>query len=282
MASVSFKNKVRFDHHSICKLPYNLEIGATHKGVLEVKRYLKHFDYAESKSFKVDSTFDDATRTALRRFQSWFTLDETGLFDGPTKAALTAARCAHSRANPLAANTISKWNKKNLTYAYGPLSKDLPANVCKAAVRRAFDTWQNAGVGLRFIEASAGATPDISIDWRDALDADLLALDPDGNGMVGGTLAHADFPGSGSIIVENGTPPLPLHFDDEEHIWVDGAVPNAFDIETVALHEIGHTLGLLHSDDPNAIMAPTVADNVTKRRLGRDDLVGIRRLYGSA
>jgi len=62
---------------------------------------------------------------------------------------------------------------------------------------------------------------------------------------------------------------------------VDGAVPNGFDIETVALHEIGHTLGLLHSDDPNAVMAPTVADNLLKRRLGRDDLVGIRRLYGS-
>lgn len=193
MASSSSENQVGFNRKNIYKLPYNLEIGATHKGVLEAKKYLKHFDYAESKAFKVDSTFDEETRLALRQFQSWFTLDDTGLFDGPTKAALTSARCAHSRANPLAANTISKWDKKNLTYAYGPLSEDLPGDVCKAAVRRAFDTWQNAGVGLRFTEASAGATPDLHIDWRDALDEDLLKLDPEGNGMVGGTLAHADF-----------------------------------------------------------------------------------------
>lgn len=279
MAQSTLQAASRFDRRSICKLPYNLQPGDTHDGVSEVKRYLKRYDYATSPSFSIDNTFDDDTREALRKFQAWFTLDETGLLDAATKAALTQPRCAHSRANPLAANTISKWSKKGLTYAFGHLSRDLPEDACKAAVRRAFDSWERAGVGLTFTPAAAGATPDIYIDWRAALDKDLLKLDPLGQGMVGGTLAHADFPGNGSLIVEKGTPPLPLHFDDEEHIWVDGAVANAFDIETVALHEIGHCLGLLHSDDPNAVMAPTVADNFLKRRLQRDDLTGIRRLY---
>lgn len=280
MAQSTIQSAARFDRKSICKLPYNLKPGDTHSGVCEVKRYLKHYDYADSSSFTIDDTFDDATCEALRKFQAWFTLDETGRLDGPTKAALTQPRCAHSRANPLAANTISKWNKEGLTYTFGPLSQDLPEEACKAAVRRAFDSWERAGVGLTFTVAADGATPDIHIDWRDALDPDLVRLDPSGQGMVGGTLAHADFPGNGSMIVENGQPPLPLHFDDEEHVWVDGAVANAFDIETVALHEIGHCLGLLHSDDPNAVMAPTVADNFLKRRLQRDDLTGIRELYG--
>ena len=278
MAQSTPQKLSRFSRSAICKLPYNIKVGESYAGISEVKRYLKHYDYTDSESFTIDDKFDEETQTALKKFQAWFNLDQTGLLDGPTKAALTQTRCAHSRANPLAANTISKWNKKALTYAWGPLSKDVSEAVCKAAVLRAFKTWERTNVGLTFTEAATDTTPDLYIDWRDALDPDLLRLDAEG--MVGGTLAHADFPGSGSIIVRNGEPPLPLHFDDEEHAWVDGAFPNGYDIETVALHEIGHTLGLLHSNDPNAVMAPTVADNTTKRRLQRDDLVGIRRLYG--
>ena len=278
MAQSPLQHVIRFNRQAICKLPYNIKPGDTHAGVCEVKRYLKHYDYAESQTFSINDDFDEETRMALLKFQSWFNLKPTGTLDGPTKAALTQPRCAHSRANPLAANVISRWDKKDLTYAWGPLSNDISEDECKAAVVRAFASWQEAGVGLTFAEVALDGNPDLYIDWRDAMDPDLLRIDS--QGMVGGTLAHADFPGAASIIVKNGKPPLPIHFDDEEHVWVDGAFPNGFDIETVAMHEIGHTLGLLHSDDPNAIMAPTVADNVTKRRLQRDDLVGIRRLYG--
>jgi hypothetical protein len=95
--------------------------------------------------------------------------------------------------------------------------------------------------------------------------------------MVGGVLAHADFPPGFSVIV-NGLP-LPLHFDDQEHKWVDGAVANSFDIETVALHEMGHILGLAHSNVGGAVMYPYVSANYLKRSLTDDDKQGIRNLY---
>ena len=53
------------------------------------------------------------------------------------------------------------------------------------AVRNAFATWAGV-VNFTFTEVAPNANPDILIGWRPA-------NDPDHN-MVGGILAHADFP----------------------------------------------------------------------------------------
>jgi hypothetical protein len=98
--------------------------------------------------------------------------------------------------------------------------------------------------------------------------------------MVGGTLAHADFP-PGCSVVTNSLP-KPVHFDDSEHTWTIGATAGAFDVETVGLHELGHILGLAHSAVSGAVMFPTVADNFTLRALTADDVAGIQALYGGA
>ena len=73
--------------------------------------------------------------------------------------------------------------------------------------------------------------------------------------------------------------PKPVHFDDSEHVWSVGAVSGAYDIETVALHEIGHIVGLAHSSVSGAVMAPTVSSNFTKRALTQDDIDGFLELY---
>jgi hypothetical protein len=59
------------------------------------------------------------------------------------------------------------------------------------------------------------------------------------------------------------------------------------DVYELALHEIGHALGLGNSTDPDAVMwrglgSPTLNPVYKRRGLAADDMAGARFLYGSA
>ena len=89
----------------------------------------------------------------------------------------------------------------------------------------------------------------------------------------GGVLAHAFFPQSGYLSGDT-------HFDDAEK-WVYHSNGGSAELETVAAHEFGHALGLGHSSDPNALMAPYYRGySAGKPMLQYDDVRGIQSLYG--
>ena len=93
----------------------------------------------------------------------------------------------------------------------------------------------------------------------------------DGPGKV---LAHAYLPSDGRI-----------HFDNEEYYTESGTSSgwfwwkrNSQSLLYVAVHEIGHALGLKHSNVQGAVMWPTAKTGTP--RLHQDDINGIKSLYG--
>ncbi len=95
--------------------------------------------------------------------------------------------------------------------------------------------------------------------------------------MVGTLIAHSDYPPGSDLVTT--TLPKPVHFDRDEATWADGASGVSFDVETVALHEIGHILGLRHSADPRAVMFSSIPAGVRRAQLTEDDLAGIGQIY---
>jgi hypothetical protein len=91
---------------------------------------------------------------------------------------------------------------------------------------------------------------------------------------VGTVLAHGFYPPSAAGSAIDGD----LHFDDAE-TWTRVLPPTGTDLDSVALHEGGHTLGLKHSADVNAVMYAYYGG--PRRTLTDDDINGIRSIYAT-
>ena len=54
------------------------------------------------------------------------------------------------------------------------------------------------------------------------------------------------------------------------------------DLMQVVTHELGHSLGLLHSEVTSSVMGPTYNGYNPNFRLTEDDIKGIQALYGKS
>ena len=221
-----------------------------------------------------EAQYQKYIRDTVMEFQDFAGINQTGVVDEHTMKMIEMPRCgvkdtvgqgAHQRRRKRFALQGSKWSKTRLTWSIGryPSKQNMTREDIEDTATKAFQLWAKAS-GLEFIhEGDKAISADIEIRFETNEHGDGDPFDG-----YGGTLAHAYFPRFGGDI----------HLDDDEE-WTIKSAEGTNMLQTLT-HEIGHSLGLSHSDNPNSVMAPFYQRYEPNLSLKEDDVRGIQSLYG--
>jgi matrix metalloproteinase-20 (enamelysin) len=152
---------------------------------------------------------------------------------------------------------------KDMTYAFSGFAESciLSRDDIKSAVASAFQSWVVV-IQLDLWETNDFEATKIKIEFIVGDHSDKWPFDDPLP-----TVAHAD---------------RRIQLDSDKVWMVDMAVTDdksAMDLESVALHEIGHLIGLDHSKVPCSVMFSHLKPRKVKRRLTCDDIEGAMALY---
>lgn len=210
----------------------------------------------------------DAAADYTRFLQRAARIPVTGTLTVDSAASiLTRPRCGVPDRPPgTAAAVAGRWGFTDLTYWIDPnIATNLPV-----------DQWQSV----------------LALAWQQWSDVSPIRSRPS-SGATGANCLHASgagstagFDGPGGVLAWAELPPTSrftgqlLNRYDRGETWTASTEPGRIRALNVSCHEIGHLLGLDHSNDPSALMAPFYDPDVSKPQ--SDDIRRIRSLYPSA
>ncbi|MFZ0370625.1 MAG: matrixin family metalloprotease [Halobacillus sp.] len=257
-----------------------LSMGDQDRKVIYLKKYLKKFGYYHSCPC-LEEAFCKHLDKSVKDYQLYFGLSITGNLDEPTITQMQKPRCGlpdllpgedvREKVNDYSLSG-GRWENTNIRYFFQNGTSDISGTTEWDIMRQAMDRWADV-TPLTFTQVTTEADADIRFLWATGSHGDDDPFDGFGN-----VLAHAFYPPPVNSRPTAGD----VHFDNDEK-WdtEDGGFWwwRRRDLLTVAIHEVGHALGLAHSTIGNAIMWPTYEGE--RRTLHSDDIEGIQALYGS-
>ncbi|XP_012660504.2 matrix metalloproteinase-26 [Otolemur garnettii] len=197
------------------------------------------------------------------QFPQQFHLNKMDLPDQPMHAVLHQPCCGVPElGNSSIFSETSKLNKYIVTYRVINYPHAMKPSTVSDIMYNAASLWST--VTPLIFQQVQSEDADIKISFLNWDHGDDLPFDgPDG------VLAHAFLP--------NSVNPGVIHFDNNEH-W--SSSNTGYNLFLVATHEIGHSLGLYHSENQNSIMYPMYQyHNPRTFHLGADDIKNPANLW---
>ncbi|KAG5059323.1 hypothetical protein JHK87_000352 [Glycine soja] len=246
-----------------------------------IKDYLSNYGYIESSGPLSNSMDQETIISAIKTYQQYFSLQPTGKLNNETLQQMSFLRCGVPDINidynftddnmsyPKAGH---RWfPNTNLTYGFLP-ENQIPANMTKV-FRDSFARWAQASGVLNLTETTYD-NADIQVGFYNFT---YLGIDIE---VYGGSLIflQPDSTKKGVILLDGTNKLWALPSENGRLSWVEGVL----DLESAAMHEIGHLLGLDHSNKEDSVMYPCILPSHQRKvQLSKSDKTNVQHQFAN-
>ncbi|XP_053659265.1 matrix metalloproteinase-2-like [Anopheles marshallii] len=241
----------------------------------EMIDFMRRFGYLEKGPSQAEALYSgEAIVEAIKHVQKFGAIPQTGVLDRQTIELMSTPRCGvvdvmqHDQSLRHRRYVIGSesWRKRRITYFIANWSSKVGEDAVAKFMAKAFGEWSKYSK-LRFVRVY-DPSADIIVGFGSGHHGDNYPFDGPGN-----VLAHAFYP------YEMNAYGGDVHFDEDEN-WKENSthLSEGVDFYSVAIHELGHSLGLAHSPVYTSLMFPYYK-GIAQGTLDYDDILAMYQLY---